>query len=446
MMKSLKIGSLIMALMLFFVGAHAQNSVEKVKIGDTMPQFTLNSDVYGQVTPSDLKGKVVLVSLFATWCGPCQKELAEVQSTLYPKYKDNENFRLLVIGREHTDADLTKYNARKKFTFPLYPDPKREVFSLFADQSIPRAYLFGKDGKLMTSKAKWWTSGFFPGVLWYLYEVNQDDSLKMYAENYTKRIENEKYTTDNHDVGFMLYCSFGNGLRLTSNDEYKQVLLQGAESLSTRFRPQVGCIRSWDWNQKVWEYPVIIDNMMNLEMLMWASKNSDNPKFAEIAKSHADVTMKHHFRPDYSSYHVISYDTISGQPEKKNTCQGYAHESCWARGQGWALYGYTMMYRETGQEKYLQHATNVARFIMNHPRLPEDKIPYWDFDAPGIPNELRDASAGALMASAFIELSQYTEGDLSKQCLSVAETQLKTLSSPEYLAEPGTNCNFILKH
>lgn len=144
MMKSLKIGGLIMALMLFFVGAHAQNSVEKVKIGDTMPQFTLNSDVYGQVTPSDLKGKVVLVSLFATWCGPCQKELAEVQSTLYPKYKDNENFRLLVIGREHTDADLTKYNARKKFTFPLYPDPKREVFSLFADQSIPRAYLFGK--------------------------------------------------------------------------------------------------------------------------------------------------------------------------------------------------------------------------------------------------------------------------------------------------------------
>ena len=149
MMKSLKFGSLIMALMLFFVGAHAQNSVEKVKIGDTMPQFTLNSDVYGQVTPSDLKGKVVLVSLFATWCGPCQKELAEVQSTLYPKYKDNKNFRLLVIGREHTDADLTKYNARKKFTFPLYPDPKREVFSLFADQSIPRAYLFGKDGKLI---------------------------------------------------------------------------------------------------------------------------------------------------------------------------------------------------------------------------------------------------------------------------------------------------------
>lgn len=309
---------------------------------------------------------------------------------------------------------------------------------------LPRT--IGKDGKLMTSESRWWTSGFFPGVLWYLYEIDGNDSLKVYAEDFTKRVEREQYTTDNHDVGFMLYCSFGNGLRLTGNEDYKKVLLQGSESLCTRFRPQVGCIRSWDWNQKVWEYPVIIDNMMNLEMLMWASKNSDNPKFGEIAQSHADVTMKHHFRPDYSSYHVVSYDTITGQPEKKNTCQGYAHESSWARGQGWALYGYTMMYRESKQEKYLNQAINIAKFIMNHPRLPEDKIPYWDFDAPDIPETLRDASAGALIASALIELSQFTEGELSKQCLSVAETQLKTLSSAEYLAQPGTNCNFILKH
>ena len=143
---------------------------------------------------------------------------------------------------------------------------------------------------------------------------------------------------------------------------------------------------------------------------------------------------------------MISYDTITGQPEKKNTCQGYAHESSWARGQAWALYGYTMMYRETGDRKYLDHAGNVARFIMDHPRLPEDKIPYWDFDAPDIPDAPRDASAGAIMASALIELSLCTEGDFSKRCLSVAETQLKTLSSPEYLAEPGTNCHFILKH
>ena len=317
--------------------------------------------------------------------------------------------------------------------------------SLLNDQGkLPRT--ISKDGKLTTSDSRWWTSGFFPGVLWYLYEADGNDSLRIYAENFTKRVEQEQFTTDNHDVGFMLYCSFGNGLRLTGNEEYKKILLQGSKSLSTRFRPTVGCIRSWDWNQKVWEYPVIIDNMMNLEMLMWASRHSNNQTFAKIAQSHADVTMKHHFRPDYSCYHVVSYDTISGQPEKKNTCQGYAHESSWSRGQGWALYGYTMMYRESKQDKYLQQAINVAKFIMNHPRLPEDKIPYWDFDAPNIPNELRDASAGALMASAFIELSQYTKGEFSKECLSIAETQLKTLSSPEYLAQPGTNCHFILKH
>ena len=309
---------------------------------------------------------------------------------------------------------------------------------------LPRT--IDKNGKLVTSDSRWWTSGFFPGVLWYLYEANGDATLRNYAEDFTMRVEREQFTTDNHDVGFMLYCSFGNGLRLTGNEHYKKVLLQGSQSLSTRFRPQVGCIRSWVWNQKVWQYPVIIDNMMNLEMLMWASKNSNQKRFADIAQSHADVTMKHHFRNDYSCYHVISYDTITGQPEKKNTCQGYAHESSWARGQGWALYGYTMMYRETKQEKYLQHAIRVAQFIMNHPRLPEDKIPYWDFDAPNIPGALRDASAGSLIASALIELSQHTKGKFSRQCLSVAETQLKTLGSPEYLATSGTNGNFILKH
>lgn len=307
---------------------------------------------------------------------------------------------------------------------------------------LPRT--IGKRGAFITSNAGAWTSGFFPGVLWYLYEADGDVSLRMYAEDYTKRVEKQQFTTSNHDVGFILYCSYGNGWRLTGNEEYKKVMLQGAQSLSTRFNPVTGCIKSW--NRKTWQYPVIIDNMMNLELLLWASKNSEHPDFASIARSHADITMKNHFRPDYSCYHVVSYDTITGKPDHKGTYQGYADDSDWSRGQGWALYGYVMMYRETKEKKYLEHAIQVAKFIINHPQLPEDKIPYWDFDDPDIPDTPRDASAGAVIASALIELSQYTKGRFSKECLSVAETQLRNLSSPEYLAEPGKNCDFILKH
>ena len=309
---------------------------------------------------------------------------------------------------------------------------------------LPRT--LDKEGKLITSDSKWWTSGFFPGVLWYLYEATGDTLLKEYACDYTSRVEKEKYNKGNHDVGFMLYCSFGNGYRLTGNEKYKQVLLKGAESLSTRYKDHIGVIRSWDFNRAVWQYPVIIDNMMNLELLEWASKNSDNSRFAAIARSHADVTLKNHFRADYSCWHVVSYDTITGQPEKKHTRQGYSHESSWSRGEAWALYGYVMMYRETQQKHYLVHAKKVANYILTHPRMPEDGIPYWDYDAPDIPDTYRDASAGAIMASAFIELSTMIQGELSRKCLMMAETQLKTLTSPESLAEPGTNGNFILKH
>ena len=310
--------------------------------------------------------------------------------------------------------------------------------------ALPRT--IDKDGNLITSKSWWWTSGFFPGTLWYLYEVLGDTLLRYYAEEYTSRVEKEKYNKGNHDVGFMLYCSFGNGYRLTENEKYRQVLLKGAESLSTRFREKTGIIRSWDFKKDLWQYPVIIDNMMNLELLEWAAKNSENSNYDRIARSHADVTMANHFRPDYSCWHVVSYDTITGMPEIKQTRQGYSDNSAWARGMAWALYGYTMMYRETTYEQYLEQARHIADFILDHPRMPEDGIPYWDFDDPDIPNTLRDASTGAIMASAFIELSSFVEKPLSKKYLNLAEQQLKTLTSPEYLAELETNGNFILKH
>ena len=299
-----------------------------------------------------------------------------------------------------------------------------------------------KDGTLVTSDTHWWCSGFFSGTLWMLYEATGNETLKKYAENYTMRIEKEQYALDTHDLGFMMNCSFGNGYRITGNENYKKILLQSARSLATRYNENIGVIRSWD-NKPKWMYPVIIDNLMNLELLENAYKLSQDSLFDKIANSHATITITYHFRPDYSSCHVVDYDTITNKALKMDTHQGYSSTSAWARGQAWGLYGYTMMYRETQNEKYLQQAINIAKFILHHP----DKIPYWDFDAPNIPDEPRDASAGAIIASALLELGQYVNDDkLSKEYQSVAAQQLRTLSSDEYLAAPQTNGGFILKH
>lgn len=185
---------------------------------------------------------------------------------------------------------------------------------------------------------------------------------------------------------------------------------------------------------------------MNLEMLVWSAKKFQQPYFNKVALTHANTTLKNHFRPDYSSYHVVSYDTLTGQAEARQTSQGYSDESAWARGQAWGLYGYTMMFRETKNSLYLQQAKAVADFIIHHPNLPEDKIPYWDFNASDIPEALRDASAGAIICSALLELSGYVDPDKAAEYRKVAEIQLKTLCSPAYLASSGENANFILKH
>jgi unsaturated chondroitin disaccharide hydrolase len=300
-------------------------------------------------------------------------------------------------------------------------------------------------GVLVTAKSNWWTSGFFPGSLWYLYQYSKDEKIKDYATMMTARVEKEKDNKGTHDLGFMLYCSFGNGLRLSGNESYNDIMLTGAKSLISRFRPKSGCIQSWN-SRKGWQCPVIIDNMMNLEFLMWAFKKSGDSTYYKICVSHSDTTIKNHFRPDYSSYHVVSYDTITGRVEKKQTSQGAADESAWARGQSWGLYGYTVMYRETKLERYLNQAIHIADFMISHPNMPEDKIPYWDFNAPGIPNAKRDASAGAVMASALIELSGYVQPEQGKKYLSIAETQIRSLASPAYLAKSGKNGNFILMH
>jgi hypothetical protein len=322
-------------------------------------------------------------------------------------------------------------------------------YSLMADVMKDKPDLLPRTidtaGALIASPSDWWTSGFFPGSLWYLYEYSQDEKIKEAAIQMTSRVEKEKNNTGTHDLGFMLYCSFGNGFRITGEESYKEVLLTGAKSLSTRFRPNIGCIQSWG-STKRWQCPVIIDNMMNLELLLWAFSQTGDSSFYNIAVTHADTTILNHFRPDYSTWHVVSYDTITGKVEVKQTAQGAADGSSWARGQSWGLYGYTVMYRETGLQRYLDQAQHIADFLINHPNIPEDKIPYWDYDAPGIPNTERDASAGAIMASALIELSGYVGPEKKDKFLAVAEKQIRSLASPAYMTKTGENADFILMH
>ncbi len=300
------------------------------------------------------------------------------------------------------------------------------------------------DGTLNLVPSKDWTSGFFPGELWFLYEYTQNNFWKKKAQQHTDILEKEKMNGSTHDMGFKVYCSFGNGYRLTQDEHYKEVLLQSARTLATRFKPAAGIIRSWDHSTAKWACPVIIDNMMNLELLFWATKESKDSTFYRIAVDHARTTMKHHFRPDFSSYHVIDYDTITGQVLKKNTHQGFADESAWSRGQAWALYGYTMCYRETRLPEFLEQAQNIEKYLFTHPNMPEDLIPYWDFDAPGIPDEPRDVSAATVIASALYELSLY-DPEKGERYRSNADKIIENLTK-HYRATLKKDNGFLLLH
>lgn len=302
------------------------------------------------------------------------------------------------------------------------------------------------DGTVKLAPYKDWTTGFFPGSLWYGYELTGDKKLADEAKRFTLALDSVRYLTTTHDLGFMLYCSYGNAFRITGDKTYLPALTDGARHLFARFSPKVGVIRSWDFGR--WKYPVIIDNMMNLEYLYWAAKEFNNPAYANAANIHANTTMKNHYRKDHSSYHVVDYDPETGKVLRRVTHQGLTDESAWSRGQAWGLYGYTMCYDNTKNQKFLDQAEAIASFIMNHPRMPKDKIPVWDFD---VHNALdvderapRDASAAAITASALLDLS--TQVKDGKKYFDYAEDILKSLSSERYLAKPGENSFFILKH
>lgn len=317
------------------------------------------------------------------------------------------------------------------------PSAKGTAVNLVSPRTI-------ENGKLKMVVARDWTSGFFPGMLWYMYELTKDPKWMEEAKLFTANIEKQQFTTTTHDLGFILYCSYGNGYRLTGDTSYRPIIIQSAKSLSKRFSPVTGVIRSWDHHSDQWKFPVIIDNMMNLELLFEATKLTGDSSYYKIAVSHANTTLKNHFRKDFSSYHVVDYDPVNGAVKAKATAQGYADESSWARGQAWALYGFTMCYRETKDKAYLVQADHIADYIFHQAQnLPADKIPYWDFNDPKIPASPRDASAAAIMASGLFELSQYSSK--GKAYRKTAEQLLSTLSK-DYTSKPGTNYGFLLEH
>lgn len=325
-------------------------------------------------------------------------------------------------------------------------DTAKGQFALMSERldsvSTPRTIL--PDGGMKDCSVGSWTSGFFSGSLWLLYQLTGDKDVLELARKETAKMASVLDFPLSHDIGFQVNCSYGNAYRITGDEKYRKLIEKGAEALVGRFNPTVGATLSWSAGEKG-EYPVIIDNMMNLELLEYASKQFSSDTLQTIAITHAKTTIANHFRPDFTSWHMLDYDPSTGEVLRRVTVQGYSDNSAWARGQAWALYGFTMMFRETGCEEFLQQAENVARMLL--PRLPYDGIPYWDFNDPDIPYTYKDASAGAIMCSAFIELSTLTSDKaLASSCIRIAEKQIRMLASPDYLAPVGTNGNFLLKH
>jgi len=344
--------------------------------------------------------------------------------------------------KSHQEMDKTFEFVTEQLKFALECATEARETVTNDKQFSPRT--IEKDGSLRLVVPRDWTSGFFPGSLWQTYAYTKDPFWREQANGYTWPIEEMKNFKGTHDIGFIVYNSFGQGYRFTGERIYKEVALEGARSLISRYDENVKAIRSWDWSSH-WKYPVIIDNMLNLELLFWATQETGDSTYYHIAVDHANTTLANHFRPDHSSYHVIDYDPATGAARLKETHQGIAHESVWSRGQAWALYGYTMCYRFTKNAAYLEQAENIARFFFSQPDLAEDLIAYWDMSDPAIPDAPRDASASAIMASALFELATYASEENSAYYQKLADTILNNLTT-SYQAKVGTHQGFLLLH
>lgn len=372
--------------------------------------------------------ETVLVVVLAV-CGACLRADAASEAQLKARLSD-----VFVKASAH-------YRALDAAATPLMRDASGRP-------RVPHGWLKWKTGKdeLDMREIYWWTSGHFPGSLWLLHEATGEAFFRDRATAWTELLRPVADYGGNHDIGFMMYCSFGNARRILKTDRYDDLLVQTAETLSRRYEPSLGLIRSWGDIADRDHFLVIPDNLMNLELLEAASKISGNPRFDAIARSHATKTMANHFRADGGTYHVLDYDQrpgFLGSVQGIRRGQGLSCRTAWSRGQSWAIYGYAMMYRETRDPAYLAFAQKVTDFAISHPNMPADGIPHWDFGAPG---EERDSSAGAVMASALLELAGLVGGEKGAAYRAFAVRQLLALASPAYFAAPGENGGWLLKH
>lgn len=293
------------------------------------------------------------------------------------------------------------------------------------------------NGRWQTHNRDNWTSGFVSGALWYAYALTEDQKWRDLASSWSADLESRKNNSGTHDVGFQMMSSWGNWYRLTGREQNINVLITTANSLAKRFNETIGCTRSWGSVNETDNFLVIVDNMMNLELLFWAAKNGGASRLYDIAVSHADKTMQNHVRENGSTFHVIDYN-FNGTVKRKYTHQGYQDWSTWSRGQAWGIYGFTLSYRETKEQEFLDTAIKMADYFIDN--LPDDYVPYSDFDSPNIPNESRDVSAAAITCSALFELDTFVEGDKYK---TAAENILSSLLL-NYLSK-GTNLSSILQ-
>lgn len=398
---------------------------------------------YQQIAEWDYKQQEMCKDYYraAAYLDPTRKDYLRLfQSNRRLNLQDR--FYLLYYRATPEDNAFVQAMNQMRVAIKATEAAQQETANAAKRRVIPRT--LNSDGSLALVGANDWCCGFFAGSLWQLYAYSRDDYWRQIAISFTWPIESAKWRTNTHDLGFMINDSFGKAFELTGERSYKDVVLQASKSLLTRFNDKVGCIRSWDHNKDRWKFPVIIDNMMNLKMLFRATQLTGDSIYWKVAVTHANTTMRNHFRDDYSSYHVVDYDPQTGDVRMKCTAQGQSDDSFWSRGQGWGLYGYTLCYRFTHDRRYLDQALHIADFILSLP-LPTDKIPYWDMKTPDIPQTSRDASAAAIIASALFELAQYVPADRAAVYRSFASQVTDNLRTG-YQAEPGSHQGFLLLH